>query len=57
MAGVEAIWLALLALPGPILGAALGARLYRALSERNSSRRRAGTARAVGGCLVWSSLH
>ena len=31
----EVFWLALLALPGTLIGARIGARVYQALSDRN----------------------
>jgi uncharacterized membrane protein YfcA len=34
---VKALWLALLAFPGTLIGAALGARVYHALNDRNCS--------------------
>ena len=50
-------WLALLALPGTILGAWLGARVYHALSDRNFRDVVLGLLFLSGIGLVWSSLH
>lgn len=57
--GLEArvLWLALLALPGTIVGAWLGARLYAALSDKNFSDVVLGLLFLSGVGLVWSSLH
>jgi uncharacterized membrane protein YfcA len=52
----QVIWLALLALPGTILGAWLGARVYRALSDRNFRDVVLGLLFLSGVGLVWSSF-
>jgi uncharacterized membrane protein YfcA len=52
----QVIWLALLALPGTILGAWLGARIYRALSDRNFRDVVLGLLFLSGVGLVWSSF-
>jgi len=49
--------LALLALPGTILGASLGARVYHALSDRNFRDVVLALLFLSGIGLVWSSLH
>jgi uncharacterized membrane protein YfcA len=54
--GREVIWLALLALPGTILGAWLGARVYHALSDRNFRDVVLVLLFLSGIGLVWSSL-
>src|SRR6266478_1496145 len=54
--GRQVIWLALLALPGTILGAWLGARVYHALSDRNFRDVVLGLLFLSGIGLVWSSL-
>jgi uncharacterized membrane protein YfcA len=56
LVGREVIRLALLALPGTILGAWLGARVYRALSDRNFRDVVLGLLFLSGIGLVWSSL-
>jgi len=53
----QVIWLALLALPGTILGAWLGARVYRALSDKNFRDLVLGLLFLSGIGLVWSNLH
>src|ERR1700737_52126 len=53
---LEVIWLALLALPGTILGAWLGARVYHALSDRNFGDVVLGLLVLSGIGLVWSSV-
>ena len=53
---LEVIWLALLALPGTILGAWLGARIYHALSDRNFGDVVLGLLVLSGIGLVWSSV-
>ena len=50
------IWLALLAFPGTILGAWLGARTYHALSDRNFRDVVLGLLFLSGVGLVWSGL-
>ena len=50
----QVIWLAL---PGTILGAWLGARVYHALSDRNFRDVVLGLLFLSGIGLVWSSLH
>src|SRR5882757_62023 len=52
----EVFWLALLAFPATILGAWLGARTYRALSDRNFRDVVLGLLFLSGIGLVWSSL-
>ena len=52
----EAVWLALLAFPGTMLGAWLGARTYRVLSDRNFHDVVLGLLFLSGIGLVWSSL-
>jgi uncharacterized protein len=54
--GESVIWPALLAFPGTIIGAWLGARLYHALSERNFTDLVLGLLLLSGAALVWSSL-
>jgi uncharacterized membrane protein YfcA len=53
----QVMWLALLALPGTILGAWLGARAYHALSDRSFRDVVLGLLFVSGAGLVWSSLH
>jgi uncharacterized membrane protein YfcA len=53
----QVIWLALLALPGTILGASLGARVYRGLSDKNFRDVVLVLLFLSGVGLVWSSLH
>jgi len=53
----QVIWLALLALPGTILGAALGARVYHGLSDKNFRDVVLALLFLSGVGLVWSSLH
>ena len=53
----QVIWLALLALPGTILGAWLGARVYHALSDKNFRDLVLGLLFLSGIGLVWSNLH
>jgi hypothetical protein len=52
----EVIWFALLAFPGTIFGAWLGARAYRVLSDRNFRDVVLGLLFLSGVGLVWSSL-
>jgi uncharacterized membrane protein YfcA len=52
----EVLWLALLALPGTIAGAWLGARTYHALSDKNFRDVVLGLLFLSGVGLVWSSL-
>jgi uncharacterized protein len=54
--GLEVVWLALLALPATILGAWLGARVYRVLSDRNFRDVVLGLLFVSGIGLVWSSI-
>src|SRR5262245_23225453 len=54
--GHNVIWPALLAFPGTIIGAWLGARLYHALSDRNFTDVVLGLLLLSGAALVWSSL-
>ena len=51
------IWLALLAFPGTIAGAWLGARVYHLMSDKNFSDVVLGMLFLSGVGLVWSSLH
>jgi uncharacterized membrane protein YfcA len=53
----QVIWLALLALPGTILGASLGARVYHGLSDKNFRDVVLVLLFLSGVGLVWSSLH
>jgi uncharacterized membrane protein YfcA len=50
------IWLAMIAFPGTIIGAWLGARLYRALSDRNFTDFVLTLLFLSGMGLVWSSI-
>lgn len=52
----EVVWLALLALPGTILGAWLGTRAYRVLSDQNFRDVVLGLLFLSGVGLVWSSV-
>jgi uncharacterized protein len=52
----EVYWLALLAFPGTIIGAWLGARIYHALSDRNFRDVVLGLLFLSGAGLVWSSI-
>ncbi|HEY2249157.1 MAG TPA: sulfite exporter TauE/SafE family protein [Bradyrhizobium sp.] len=52
----EVIWLAVLALPGTVLGSWIGARLYHALSDRNFRDVVLGMLFLSGAILVWNSL-
>jgi hypothetical protein len=52
----EVAWLTLLAFPGTVLGAWLGARIYRALSDRNFRDIVLGLLLLSGVGLIWSSL-
>jgi uncharacterized protein len=54
--GLQVFWLALLALPGTILGAWLGARAYHALSDRNFRDVVLALLFVSGIGLVWSSF-
>jgi len=51
----QVLWLALLALPGTVIGAWLGARLYHALSDRNFRDVVLALLMLSGAALVWSS--
>jgi uncharacterized membrane protein YfcA len=53
----EVIWLALLAFPGTMIGAWLGARAYHALSDQNFRDVVLGLLVLSGIGLVWSSIH
>jgi uncharacterized protein len=53
----QVIWLALLALPGTIVGAWFGARVYHALSDQNFRDVVLALLFMSGVGLVWSSLH
>jgi hypothetical protein len=55
--GRQVIWLALLALPGTIVGASLGARVYHVLSDRNFRDLVLALLFLSGVGLVWSTLH
>jgi uncharacterized membrane protein YfcA len=50
------IWLALLAFPGTIAGAWLGARVYHAISDKSFSDVALGLLFLSGVGLLWSSL-
>jgi len=52
----QVIWLALIALPGTILGAVLGARVYHALNDKNFRDVVLGLLFLSGVGLLWSSL-
>jgi uncharacterized membrane protein YfcA len=52
----DVIWLALLALPGTVLGAWLGKRVYHVLSDRNFRDIVLGLLFLSGVSLVWSSI-
>ena len=52
----DVFWLALLAMPGTLVGAWLGARTYRALSDRNFYDVVLGLLFVSGVVLVWSSI-
>jgi uncharacterized protein len=52
----DVFWLALLALPGTLIGAAIGTRAYRALSDRNFYDVVLGLLVLSGIGLVWSSF-
>jgi hypothetical protein len=52
----EVAWLTLLAFPGTVLGAWLGARIYRALSDRNFRDIVLGLLLLSGVGLIWNSL-
>jgi uncharacterized membrane protein YfcA len=52
----EVLWLAMVALPGTLLGAWLGARSYRALSDRNFRDVVLALLFLSGLGLVWSSI-
>ena len=49
-------WLTLLAFPGTVLGAWLGARIYHALSDRNFRDIVLGLLLLSGVGLIWNSL-
>jgi len=56
MVGREVLWFAVIAFPGTIIGSRLGARLYRALSDRNFRDIVLGLLVLSGAGLVWSSI-
>ena len=56
MVDAELIWLALVAFPGTILGAALGARIYHAMSDKNFNDIVLALLFLSGIALVWTSL-
>ena len=56
LVGQHVVWLALLALPGTIIGAWLGARLYHALNDRNFTDVVLALLLLSGVGLVWSSI-
>ena len=56
LVGMHVLWLALLAFPGTILGAWLGARVYHAMSEQNFGTVVLGLLFLSGAGLVWSSI-
>jgi hypothetical protein len=53
---LKVLWLALLAFPGTVLGARLGARVYRALSDKNFGDIVLGLLFLSGVGLVWNSV-
>jgi uncharacterized protein len=53
---IEVLWLALVAFPGTVIGAWLGARAYHALSDQNFRDVVLGLLFLSGIGLVWSSL-
>jgi uncharacterized protein len=55
--GRDVLWFAAIALPGTVIGAWLGARLYHALSDRNFRDIVLGLLFLSGTILVWNSLH
>jgi uncharacterized protein len=52
----DVIWLAVVAFPGTILGAWLGARVYHALSDRNFRDIVLGLLFLSGVTLLWTSI-
>jgi uncharacterized membrane protein YfcA len=56
LVGQEVVWLALVAFPGTIIGASLGARLYHALNDRNFTDVVLALLLLSGVGLVWSSI-
>ena len=56
MVGREVLWFAVIAFPGTIIGSRLGARLYRALSDRNFRDIVLVLLVLSGAGLVWSSI-
>jgi uncharacterized protein len=54
--GPKVLWLALLAFPGTLVGAFLGARVYHALNDRNFGDLVLGLLFVSGIGLVWSSF-
>jgi uncharacterized membrane protein YfcA len=56
MVDTQLIWLALVAFPGTLLGAALGARVYHAMSDRNFNDVVLVLLFLSGAALVWTSL-
>ena len=52
----EVLWLALLVLPATIIGAWIGARVYRALSDQNFRDVVLGLLFLSGAGLVWNSF-
>jgi uncharacterized protein len=56
LVGREVIWFAVLAFPATILGSRIGARFYRALSDRNFRDVVLGMLVISGAILVWNSL-
>jgi uncharacterized protein len=56
MVGRDVLWFAAIAFPGTIIGSRLGARLYRALSDRNFRDIVLGLLVLSGAGLVWSSI-
>jgi uncharacterized protein len=53
---LKVLWLALLAFPGTVLGAFLGARVYHALSDRNFGDLVLGLLVISGAGLIWASF-
>jgi uncharacterized membrane protein YfcA len=53
---LHVVWLALFAFPGTVLGAYIGARVYRAMSDQNFGDLVLGLLFLSGAGLVWSSI-
>ena len=54
--GSDVLWFAALALPGTIIGAWLGARLYHALNDRNFRDVVLSLLFLSGATLIWNSI-